>query len=164
MKPIIPSTFPKTFVIKSLEKHRSSLAVSLCLYYFCTHGCRRTRIHSPQQPWQTECHVSPPNPYSAHIPLQDPSASGPDCHLRYRQDPMNALPPRATMKRAAVRPFRNITTRHTASLFYSACVPFPLTWFRKHTYITELFALVLFLSGYRQYSTTGNKQYEVSRL
>ena len=30
-----------------LENHRSFLAISLRLYYFCRHGCRRTRIHSP---------------------------------------------------------------------------------------------------------------------
>ena len=33
-----------------LENHRSFLAISLRLYYFCLHGCRRTRIHSPHDP------------------------------------------------------------------------------------------------------------------
>lgn len=33
-----------------LENHRSFLAISLRLYYFCLHGCWRTRIHSPHDP------------------------------------------------------------------------------------------------------------------
>ena len=68
-----------------------------------------------------------PNPYSAHIPPQHPSASGPDGHLRNRQDPMNALPPRATMKGSgqAIERYHN-EAYSLPFLFRVRSVPFDL--------------------------------------
>ena len=50
MKPIIPSTFPKTFVIKNLEKHRSSLAVSLCFTTFALMDAGEHAFIRPNSP------------------------------------------------------------------------------------------------------------------